>query len=92
VLKILGLEDCFERIISFGTLNSTDSINPLNDKDGSEIFHFCKYRRRPDSDMVHPKTLVIYKPFEDPFEKAFESANIDSQRTVRAHIFPLLID
>ncbi|WJX27710.1 hypothetical protein P8452_16497 [Trifolium repens] len=28
VLQSLGLEDCFERIISFDTLNSLDSTNP----------------------------------------------------------------
>jgi putative hydrolase of the HAD superfamily len=86
VLQRLGLEDCFERIISFDTLNSLDSTNPPNDKDGCEIFDFCEYTRRPDSDMVLPKTPVVCKPFEDAFEKAFKLADIDPQRTVRRHI------
>ncbi|XP_004507175.1 uncharacterized protein C24B11.05-like [Cicer arietinum] len=80
VLQRLGLEDCFERIISFDTLNSVD--NPPNDKDGSAIFDFCKYTRQPDSDMVLPKTPVVCKPFEDAFEKAFKLADIDPQRTL----------
>jgi putative hydrolase of the HAD superfamily len=86
VLQRLGLEDCFERIISFDTLNSLDSTNPPNDKDGCEIFDLCEYTRRPDSDMVLPKTPVVCKPFEDAFEKAFKLADIDPQRTVRTHI------
>jgi len=94
VLKRLGLEDCFERIISFDTLNSSDSIIPSNENEkvGSEIFDFCEYTRRPDSDTVLPKTPVVCKPFEDAFEKAFKLADIDPQRTVRVHIFPSLID
>ncbi|AES88876.1 hypothetical protein MTR_4g064270 [Medicago truncatula] len=48
LLKRLGLEDCFERIII--------------------------YTRRPDSDMVLPKTSVICKSFKfkDAFDKAFK--------------------
>lgn len=82
VLKRLGLEDCFERVISFDTLNSSDSIIPSNEKVGSEIFDFCEYTSRPDSDTVLPKTPVVCKPFEDAFEKAFKLADIDPQRTL----------
>ncbi|XP_058748632.1 uncharacterized protein C24B11.05-like [Vicia villosa] len=82
VLKRLGLEDCFERIISFDTLNPSDGISPPNYKNSDEIFDFCEYTRRPDSDMVLPKTPIICKPFENAYEKAFELANIDPQRTL----------
>ncbi|KAL2328768.1 hypothetical protein Fmac_022195 [Flemingia macrophylla] len=83
-LKSLGLEDCFERIISFDTLNSSNNTNPF-EKDGSEsarIFDFCEHIQRPDSDMVLPKTPVVCKPFDDAFEKVFKLADIDPQRTL----------
>ncbi|KAI5390439.1 hypothetical protein KIW84_075672 [Lathyrus oleraceus] len=81
VLKRLGLEDCFERIISFDTLNSLDDIRPPDDKNDEEIFDFWKYTRRPDSDMVLPKTRVICTPFDNAFEEVFKLADIDPQRT-----------
>ncbi|TKY67368.1 hypothetical protein E2542_SST10261 [Spatholobus suberectus] len=88
-LKSLGLEDCFERIISFDTLNSSSTTNSPYDKDGSEsrsttagIFDFCEHIRRPDSDMVLPRTPVVCKPFDDAFEDVFKLADIDPQRTL----------
>ncbi|XP_050897501.1 uncharacterized protein C24B11.05 [Lathyrus oleraceus] len=91
VLKRLGLEDCFERIISFDTLNSLDDIRPPDDKNDEEIFDFWKYTRRPDSDMVLPKTRVICTPFDNAFEEVFKLADIDPQRTVREIFLPSLI-
>lgn len=99
VLQSLGLEDCFESIISFDTLNSFNNTNTPDGKDGSEtrpntaeIFDFCEYMRQPDSDMVLPRTPVVCKPFQDAFEKVFKLADIDPLRTVRAQIFPSLIN
>ncbi|PNY01474.1 ripening-related hydrolase-like protein [Trifolium pratense] len=91
VLHRLGLEDCFERIISFETLNSSKSsnINSSHNKDGSEyeqsssgIFDFYEYICRPNADIVLPKTPVVCKPFADAFEKVFNMTDIDPQRTV----------
>ncbi|KAE9593260.1 hypothetical protein Lal_00028872 [Lupinus albus] len=85
VLHRLGLEDCFEKIISFDTLNSSNNVNPSDDKDGTESrpnFDFYEYICHPDSDMVLPKTPVVCKPFEDAFEKVFKIADIDPQRTL----------
>ncbi|KAK7257821.1 hypothetical protein RIF29_32070 [Crotalaria pallida] len=89
VLHRLGLEDCFDTIISFDTLNSSNKITPSNDKDDSEtrpisagIFDFLEYMRHSDSDIVLPSTPIICKPFEDAFEKVFKIANIDPQRTM----------
>ncbi|KAK7272058.1 hypothetical protein RJT34_28430 [Clitoria ternatea] len=83
VLHRLGLEDCFERVISFETLNSS------NNKDGNEhkpsstgIFDFYEYTHRPNPDIVLPRTPVVCKPFEDAFEKVFNMADIDPQRTL----------
>jgi len=83
-LKILGLEDCFESIISF------DTLNPSNDKDGSEsrpttaeVLDICERLCRNDSDMELPSTPLVCKPFDQAFEYAFKIADIDPQRTVR---------
>lgn len=85
-----GLEDCFERIISFETLNSFKSDNfdsPGTDSDYKQsstgIFDFYEYICNPDADIVLPKTPVVCKPFQDSFEKVFKMIDIDPQRTVR---------
>ncbi|XP_027347543.1 uncharacterized protein C24B11.05-like isoform X2 [Abrus precatorius] len=66
-LQSLGLEDCFEKIISFDTLNSSNNIDPSCDEDGN---------------VVLPRTPVVCKPFDDAFENVFKLANIDPQRTL----------
>ncbi|KAK7312463.1 hypothetical protein VNO77_36339 [Canavalia gladiata] len=88
-LQSLGLEECFERIISFDTLNSSNNTNPPYDKDGSEsapnpagIFDFYKHIRQPDSNTLLPRTPVICKPFDAAFENVFKLAEIDPQRTL----------
>nr|ACU17892.1 unknown [Glycine max] len=88
-LKALGLEDCFESIISFDTLNPSNTTNPSHNKDGSEsrsttaeIFDFCEHIRRAESDMVLPRTPVVCKPFDDAFGNAFKLADIDPQRAL----------
>ncbi|ESW04046.1 hypothetical protein PHAVU_011G062900 [Phaseolus vulgaris] len=89
-LEILGLEDCFERIISFDSLNPSNCTNPSNDKDDSEsrpttttgVLDICERMSQHDSDMVLPKTPLICKPFDDAFEYAFKLADIDPQRTL----------
>lgn len=86
MLHRLGLEDCFERIISFETLNPSNYDNPRGDKDSgkSGIFDFSEYMRQPHSDTVLPKTPVVCKPFDDAFERVFKMANINPQKTVRS--------
>ncbi|CAJ1933140.1 unnamed protein product [Sphenostylis stenocarpa] len=88
-LKSLGLEDCFERIISFDTLNPSNHTNPSYDKDGcesrpstAEILDFCERMRRLDSAMVLPRTPLVCKPFDEAFEYVFNLADIDPQRTL----------
>ncbi|XP_014493235.1 uncharacterized protein C24B11.05 [Vigna radiata var. radiata] len=82
-LKILGLEDCFERIISFDTLNPSNNTNPSESKPTTaEVLNICEHLRRHDSDMVLPRTPLVCKPFDDAFEYAFKIANIDPQRTL----------
>ncbi|RDX99424.1 hypothetical protein CR513_17529 [Mucuna pruriens] len=88
-LQTLGLEDCFERIISFDTLNPSNTNPPYDKEDGSEsgstpagIFDFSEHIRRGDSDMLLPRTPLVCKPFDDAFENVFKLADIDPQRTL----------
>ncbi|XP_057782836.1 suppressor of disruption of TFIIS-like isoform X1 [Salvia miltiorrhiza] len=67
VLSRLGLEDCFEDIICFETLNpSKSSEEPENSCDAPEL----------------PKTPIICKPFENAFEQAFKIAGINPHKTL----------
>jgi len=88
VLHRLGLEDCFERIISFETLNPSYKLDTSDNKDGSDqpsskgIFDFYEYISKPDPDVVLPKTPVVCKPFQDSYEKVFKMADIDPKKTL----------
>lgn len=81
VLRKLGLEDCFDGVICFETLNPNNKSNTCDDKKEITdiIDHPCQ--SNPDS-VVLPKTTVVCKPFEEAFEMAFKLANISPQRTV----------
>ncbi|XP_057451646.1 uncharacterized protein LOC130743419 [Lotus japonicus] len=87
-LHRLGLEGCFERIISFETLNPSKNLDIPDNKDGSDqpsskgIFNFHEYICKPDPDIVLPKTPVVCKPSQDSFEKVFKMANIDPKKTL----------
>lgn len=90
VLSRLGLEDCFERIICFETLNPTNKENvPVEEDDtelgvprSSTISGTNEYMSEPNDSSVLPRTPVICKPFEESFEEVFKIANINPQRTV----------
>ena len=90
VIHMLGLEVCFERIISFETLNPSYKLDTSDNKDGSDqpsskgIFDFYEYISKPDPDVVLPKTPVVCKPFQDSYEKVFKMADIDPKKTVRS--------
>jgi len=76
------LKDCFEKVISFETLNSSNEDGSKPSSTG--IFDFYEYIQRPDSDVVLPRTPVVCKPSQDAFEKVFSMADIDPRRTVRS--------
>ncbi|KAK7402199.1 hypothetical protein VNO78_14265 [Psophocarpus tetragonolobus] len=82
VLQRLGLEDCFERVISFETLNSSNEVGSEYTPSSTGIFYYYEYIRRPYSDIVLPRTPIVCKPFQDAFEKVFNMADIDPQRTL----------
>lgn len=76
-LSKLGLEDCFEGIICFETLNS-----PNESDSKADIFDIVKYSTGQDPGMELPKTPIICKPSEYAIEHALKIANIDPQRTI----------
>ncbi|GAB4824430.1 hypothetical protein Ancab_007315 [Ancistrocladus abbreviatus] len=98
VLGRLGLEDCFDGIICFETLNPTHETNvsksevnrSTSDSDeampsaisSSENFDIMDYSAQSSADLVLPKTPIICKPFEEAFEQAFKIAKIDQKRTL----------
>jgi len=71
VLKKLGLEDCFEGIICFETLNSPSQITEKNSD--------CDM---PIVNSTIPKAPVICKPSKDAIEQALRLANTDPRRTI----------
>ncbi|CAK7331494.1 unnamed protein product [Dovyalis caffra] len=92
VLSRLGLEDCFEGVICFETLNP-NNYQAINTPDEigasipsytskSEILDIINLHGQSNAVSVLPKTPVVCKPFEDAFQQAFKLANIDPQRTV----------
>ncbi|KAJ4704656.1 Haloacid dehalogenase-like hydrolase [Melia azedarach] len=88
VLSRLGLEDCFEGIICFETLNPTHKNNISDDEDDiastrPEIFDIIGHFAQPNPNLVElPKTPIVCKPSEDAIERALKIANISPQRTL----------
>ncbi|GMH12743.1 hypothetical protein Nepgr_014584 [Nepenthes gracilis] len=98
VLGRLGLEDCFDGIICFETLNTahrstvsqaeiTKNTSDCRDSvssmiSGSEIFDIMEYSRQSNHGSTLPKTPIVCKPFEEAFEKTFKIAEINPHRTL----------
>ncbi|CAL9765093.1 unnamed protein product [Musa acuminata subsp. burmannicoides] len=80
VLKKLGLEDCFEGVICFETLNPPTSSRGT--ETSSEVFDIVDHFTRPDAGVALPRTPVLCKPSPDAMERALSIANIDPHRTV----------
>lgn len=80
VLGGLGLEDCFEGVICFETLNPSNKDNIVSSFDNSN-YDNGNYHKSPNAQL--PKTPVICKPFEEAFQQVFKLANISPQKTVR---------
>lgn len=79
-LRRLGLEDCFEGIICFETLNQPAEVESTPDT--ATIFDIIEHSCRPAPGVELPKTPIICKPSEDAIEHALKIANIDPQRTI----------
>ncbi|TYK23541.1 suppressor of disruption of TFIIS-like [Cucumis melo var. makuwa] len=86
VLNKLGLEDCFEGIICFETLNPPQKSSVLDEKEhipSSEIFDIIAHFSQPNHPLMElPITPIVCKPSEAAIEWALKIANIDPQRTV----------
>ncbi|XP_002533744.2 uncharacterized protein LOC8287876 [Ricinus communis] len=79
-LSKLGLEDCFESIVCFETINPNHKTSTCNDQ--SEVKFGSEMLENFEIGSVLPKTPIVCKPFENAFEQAFKLANINPQRTV----------
>ncbi|CAN8301291.1 unnamed protein product [Cochlearia groenlandica] len=82
IIARLGLEGCFERIISFETLNPKTKTETPVEKEAREIFDICSYTANPDPTVELPKTPVICKPSEGAFEEVFKMTNINPHKTL----------
>jgi putative hydrolase of the HAD superfamily len=77
-LQKLGLEDCFEGIICFETLNA-----PCPPYDGEpKIFDIAGHFARNGSADELPKTPVLCKPNVDAMEEALRIANVNPHKAV----------
>uniref|UniRef100_A0A7N0SWV7 Uncharacterized protein n=1 Tax=Kalanchoe fedtschenkoi TaxID=63787 RepID=A0A7N0SWV7_KALFE len=84
VVNMLGLEDCFEDIVCFESLNPIHK-NSLSDveNDKAEIFDIIGHFAKPKADCsTLPKTPVVCKPSEYAIELALKIANINPRRTL----------
>ncbi|XP_030542533.1 uncharacterized protein LOC115749730 isoform X2 [Rhodamnia argentea] len=96
VLSRLGLEDCFEGIICFETLNTVHGSVASGDKNdvefvespstansgSSEIFDIVGHFSGPDLGLGLPKTPVVCKPSMEAIEQALGIAEINPHRTI----------
>ncbi|KAK6926994.1 hypothetical protein RJ641_008713 [Dillenia turbinata] len=87
VLRRLGLDDCFEGIICFETLNpinkEDDNDSEVGSTSNAEIFDIIDHLQKSNEEgLLLPKTPIICKPNEDSFEQAFKIANISPEKTL----------
>ncbi|XP_047977883.1 uncharacterized protein LOC125219848 isoform X1 [Salvia hispanica] len=95
VLRRLGLEDCFESIICFETLNPVHKSVASDDEDDiaflgskpapkrTQIFDIIAHFNKPNAEQSGlPKTPIVCKPSESAIEIALEIAKIDPRRTL----------
>ncbi|KAM6578029.1 hypothetical protein CsatB_029866 [Cannabis sativa] len=77
-LSRLGLEDCFQEIICFETLNPNyKEAKPAVSEGKSELG-----QSSDNGDSALPKSPVVCKPFENSFEEVFKMLKINPQRAV----------
>ncbi|KAH0643398.1 hypothetical protein KY289_034372 [Solanum tuberosum] len=81
VLNKLGLENCFEGIICFETLNPIDKSNATTNNGSHEIFDIIGHFSQPKAGSVLPKTPILCKPSQVAIERALDLANIINPHT-----------
>ena len=87
----MGLEDCFEGIICFETLNPplepADFIDALDDNQVLAGDQDPNSADRTDASSVSSKSPVLCKPSLESFEAAIRIANVDPEKTVETQSF-----
>lgn len=86
MLNRLGLEDCFEGVICFETLNPINKSSVSEAElggSGTGSAGICDINHLLSVGSVLPRTPIVCKPFTDAFEEASKIAEIDPQKTVR---------
>jgi putative hydrolase of the HAD superfamily len=83
------LEDCFEGIICFETLNQPFSATESS-KGTQQIFDIVGHFSRPEPGVELPKTPVLCKPSIEAMDYALKIANANPQRAVRMHCLSAL--
>ncbi|KAL5210701.1 hypothetical protein ABZP36_006324 [Zizania latifolia] len=81
VLRRLGLQDCFEGIICFDTLNPPalpcnslyKPLSPISDELSADL---------KESDGSRPKSPILCKPSIEAMEAAIRIANVDPDKTI----------
>ncbi|KAL2519005.1 Haloacid dehalogenase-like hydrolase (HAD) superfamily protein [Abeliophyllum distichum] len=71
VLSRLGLEDCFQGVICFETLNPSVGLGPVSSID-----------RLDEEQIEHVQTQILCKPSIQAIEAAIAIANVDPKRTI----------
>lgn len=81
----MGIQDCFEGIICFETLNPPTPIchglhkplSSISDELSSDLDDL------DESDGFRPKSPILCKPSIEAMEAAIRIANVDPEKTVR---------
>lgn len=83
VLSRLGLEDCFEGIICFETLNpALETVMDPLDSDSVPADGDIEVDGQIDSDGVSSKMRILCKPSVEAIEAAIKIADVDPSKTI----------
>lgn len=80
-LKRLGIEDCFEGVVCFETLNPTSPPPPVPAQE-LEIFDLMKHLAHPQPAVQLPKSPILCKPSREAMLQALDVASINPQTTI----------
>lgn len=75
VLHRLGLEDCFDDVVCF------ESLNPKNQTTDTPKSSVAGNKDNKPVDLL-PESPVVCKPFENAFQQAFKMAKLNPDKTV----------
>lgn len=82
VLKKMGLEDCFEGIICFETLNPPTEQNVEEEKNNADATDTDGRSEARSDGSAPPRRGILCKPSLESMEAVIEIANLDPKRTV----------